>query len=369
MKGTLICLVLAFAASCAVADQEVLFTMDDFPIQEYPYGLIDNVPDALGSDVQLRQHANWVWARAFPESIREGEEPSMRNWNGGFANYYPTNADNSDADFEGTDAEGYEFTWACDFMAEVEAQDTGGWGGYVDWGYLFSTWLDNSHHGARLFTIPKGPSGKAAIRFHTRKGGQVQSEEILEEGVWYHVEASFTDSTIIGTSEDVEGTYTPNEVAGFNIHEGTISMTVSDVDGEIWSGSDIGQYIFSAETFGPVVNGRYNVGVLSYMAMDNISIANVVGEGPSIKPGDADRNGVVDDSDLSLLLSFWQQDVTGDPDGGWGKGEFDGIAPVEDSDLSLLLANWTVAGQVPEPASALLLLAGFAGAVLRRNKR
>ena len=91
--------------------------------------------------------------------------------------------------------------------------------------------------------------------------------------------------------------------------------------------------------------------------------------GPGDTPGDANLDGVVDDADLSLLLANWQQDATNDPDGGWGRGEFDGAAPVEDADLSLLLSNWTVAGQVPEPASVLILVAGLAGAVLRRSRK
>ena len=88
-----------------------------------------------------------------------------------------------------------------------------------------------------------------------------------------------------------------------------------------------------------------------------------------VRVGDANLDGLVNDADLSLLLAHWGQDVTDEPDGGWGKGEFDGTAPVQDADLSLLLANWTGAGAaVPEPASALVLLLGFAGAALRRSK-
>ena len=86
-------------------------------------------------------------------------------------------------------------------------------------------------------------------------------------------------------------------------------------------------------------------------------------------PGDADGDGDVDDDDLSLLLSNWDEDVTGEPDGGWGKGEFSGSAPVNDDDLSLLLANWSGSsgGAVPEPASAMLALLG--GSVLVRRRR
>ena len=84
--------------------------------------------------------------------------------------------------------------------------------------------------------------------------------------------------------------------------------------------------------------------------------------------GDANRDGVVDDADLSLLLASWSQDRTGDPDGGWGSGEFDGSAPVGDADLSLLLANWTTAGAVPEPATLALLAVGGLVTLARRRR-
>ena len=85
-------------------------------------------------------------------------------------------------------------------------------------------------------------------------------------------------------------------------------------------------------------------------------------------PGDADCDGGIDDNDLSLLLAHWSEDATGDPDGGWAKGEFDGAAPILDDDLSLLLANWTgSASGVPEPATLVLLAAG-AAALIRRQR-
>ena len=86
--------------------------------------------------------------------------------------------------------------------------------------------------------------------------------------------------------------------------------------------------------------------------------------------GDANLDGVVNDADLSLLLANWGQDATGDPDGGWGRGEFNDppAAPVDDSDLSLLLANWTGArAAVPEPATLSMLALGGLLAARRRR--
>jgi len=86
------------------------------------------------------------------------------------------------------------------------------------------------------------------------------------------------------------------------------------------------------------------------------------------EPGDADGDGDVDDDDLSLLLAHWAQDVTGDADGGCGKGEFNEVAPIDDDDLSLLLANWTGAvTPAPEPASVVLVLLGAATLARRRR--
>jgi len=92
-------------------------------------------------------------------------------------------------------------------------------------------------------------------------------------------------------------------------------------------------------------------------------------ERPPPQMGDADEDGDIDDDDLSLLLAHWGQDVSGDSDGGWGKGELSGLPPINDDDLSLLLAHWTgpQVGALPEPATGALLMCG--GAVMLRRRR
>ena len=110
---------------------------------------------------------------------------------------------------------------------------------------------------------------------------------------------------------------------------------------------------------------RVQYGGLVYVDMGPIAVAI---------PGDANGDGCVDDLDLTALAVHWQQATDL-----WEDGDFNGDGIVDDLDLTALAVNWQqgcggggsladslAAANVPEPVSAVLLLAGFAGTIRRR---
>ena len=80
---------------------------------------------------------------------------------------------------------------------------------------------------------------------------------------------------------------------------------------------------------------------------------------PDAIPGDANRDGCVDDLDATLLAQSWQQS-----DMRWDDGDFNADGCVDDRDASILAAHWQDAvdaesGAAPEPTT-LVMLAGLA---------
>ena len=88
-------------------------------------------------------------------------------------------------------------------------------------------------------------------------------------------------------------------------------------------------------------------------------------------PGDANKDGKVDGSDVTILAGNWQT-LT---DATWDMGDFNGDGKVDGSDVTILAGNWqsgvnTAAASVPEPStiSLLILLVITCFGFLRRKR-
>jgi hypothetical protein len=86
-------------------------------------------------------------------------------------------------------------------------------------------------------------------------------------------------------------------------------------------------------------------------------------------PGDANRDGMVDDRDASILGAHWQQQSGAT----WAMGDFSLDGNVNDADAAILAAHWGESvgeESVPEPGS-LALLAGIAvmGVICFRRRK
>ena len=87
------------------------------------------------------------------------------------------------------------------------------------------------------------------------------------------------------------------------------------------------------------------------------------GDSPEPVAGDANGDGKVDGSDVTILAGNWQAGV-GDPDPltvTWEMGDFNGDGQVDGSDVTILAGNWQYgvtasAASVPEPGCVSLLL-------------
>ena len=87
-------------------------------------------------------------------------------------------------------------------------------------------------------------------------------------------------------------------------------------------------------------------------------------------PGDANGDGRVDGSDVTILAGNWQYGVgMSEPDGTYKMGDFNGDGCVDGSDVTILAGNWqygttSPSVTVPEPSEVLLLTIMLAGLII-----
>lgn len=90
------------------------------------------------------------------------------------------------------------------------------------------------------------------------------------------------------------------------------------------------------------------------------------------KPGDANKDGVVDGVDAAVLATHWLAGEGVDVGGiGWREGDFNGDNMVNDIDAALMAANWTGAASaaVPEPGAAVLLISALLAVLFYKKRR
>ena len=117
-------------------------------------------------------------------------------------------------------------------------------------------------------------------------------------------------------------------------------------------------------------------GGVASQTFDSISVSDTAPiASPNHIPGDANDDGKVDGSDVTILAGNWQYGVTG---GGatWDMGDFNSDGKVDGSDVTILAGNWqygvtATTAAVPEPGVLALLMGAivtlFVGHRARRN--
>ena len=136
----------------------------------------------------------------------------------------------------------------------------------------------------------------------------------------------------------------------------------------------------TARYIGMRINSSYEEGVepvAGYGIHYNYQIGEIefyLGE-TALIPGDANNDGKVDGSDVTILAGNWQVGVGGVGGATWAMGDFNGDGAVDGSDVTILAGNWqhgvsADAASVPEPSVMLSILFGLIGLFsVRRSKR
>ena len=155
----------------------------------------------------------------------------------------------------------------------------------------------------------------------------------------------------IGTSGIVDGNTTSEATTGWHfialVFDGSYAKLY--VDGDYVYQKSSGNFTFNQDlTIGGCSLGSYDwdgkideVRVYS-SDLSAAEISSLYG-GRALAPplaGDANLDGRVDGSDVTILAGNWQHGVTGEPNATWSMGDFNGDGKVDGSDVTILAGNW-----------------------------
>lgn len=221
--------------------------------------------------------------------------------------------------------------------------------------YDSQTLFDNSSNGNDW---EMGISAAGVAEFRIESGSEVSCNLNLLDGPdeWYHMAVTWFKAG----SDVVMNLY--------------VDGLLRDVDEGAWVAPGGTVYLGSgnpADNFANAVFDDFRIydTMLSTDEIVGIFVHREAGGIPEI-PGDATRDGVVNELDAQRLAGFW-----GQTDAQWYMGDFNGDAVVDAADAAILASNWGTqytesAGTVPEPAVHITVLAALlVGAAMRRRRR
>ena len=231
------------------------------------------------------------------------------------------------------------------------------WAGEVGVGKDFFVWTDeytldrdaheiDNMNWQQSFSEPQGDVTRAAVRID----GQWYVSDLSHNAInGWDIKSIDFRSTTWSTLDFTPGT----------------TLAIGSQSGLALPDGDIGAFgIYCDQQFG------------SRIRFDAVSIIGCLeNELPSI-PGDANHDGRVDGSDVTILAGNWQRGV-GAPDPGsitWEMGDFNGDGMVDGSDVTILAGNWQVGvtdtvTSVPEPNVLLMLFSVMVVTYGKRNTR
>ncbi len=226
---------------------------------------------------------------------------------------------------------------------------------------VFSAHTDT---GGNILRMGSGVEGGFYLN-PTDIGGTAPNEEFgadLNDGQW-----QFVAVTLAGDGTSTVQYYNNGnivEIVGFTDRAGYPDWTAADLFsiGQEWDSS-------SATNFfdGWIDDMRIYDTALTQYQIEKIYLSAIPELVADPAPGDANRDGVVNAADATILAANWQSTSAS-----WAQGDFNGDGNVDDADATLLAANWqSGAGSnasVPEPGMAFLLISALIAVLLSRLK-
>ncbi|MBN2218621.1 MAG: hypothetical protein JW719_14690, partial [Pirellulales bacterium] len=195
-----------------------------------------------------------------------------------------------------------------------------------------------------------------------------ESTSLVVPGPLGHLTLGSASELVVELAGTGPGQYATLDVAGTLSLDGVLDVRLADGFAPTLGDTfDVFDWTSLEGTFDSVLLPTLGAG-LGWNTSNLYTSGELVVTSASSVPGDANRDGYVNEVDAQALAAHWGQE------GGWTEGNFNQDTVVDAADAAILAANWghtpglENAATVPEPTMLILLL-GLVPAATRRRPR